>query len=66
MFQNRNFPVAHHITSVKLERLHTGRGQSHDRETVKTEQTSSGVHDPAVVWPAGFGSFEPGGGLPAV
>ena len=67
-----NLPVADRIAAVQLKRLHSGRSQPHDGETVKAEQPASGIDDFGVVRPArgrackAFGKRRKRGAAPTV
>ena len=53
-----NFAVADHIAAVQLEGLHPFRMQTHDGQTVETQQPLAGVNDPAVIGTAGDGAVK--------
>ena len=48
-FESVDLAVAYGIAAVEFERLHPFGCQSHDRQTVKGQQTVSGVCDAAVI-----------------
>ena len=48
-----NFTITDHIAFTKLEGLHTGWHQAHNRQSVKTKKTISCIYYPAVIRSAG-------------